>query len=218
MRKSIMIPLSAVAFVAACSGSSSRVSEDMLRDLELAQAETPELAGAGFAQQQVISAQELAPYTAPEPAPAPRRAPSPTRAPVRTPAPVANAESPGSADATEDVAYVPVAPEPSPEPPQAPEPEPIVAERPAAPPIINPDAGSGARGGRGGGGVVVVIRGGRGSPDHCPPPGRRGRGGGIVIGTGRGGPGILINDRVPRSGPSVSVPVGGGRSIGIGFP
>jgi hypothetical protein len=199
------------------------LSDDLRRDLELAQSEGLELASSAQNRQRthVVSAIELFPATVPlhsamkrsvgpRPAPAPQR----TAAAESRPAPQAASEPRVVAVATREPE---IAPQPSAEPLPAPEPVPIPVSHPSDEEMGVGDAGTPEADGEseadveGDGSVIgdiigVVIRGGHVGDDHCEiheRGGGRGPGGGIPYPGTVGMPGgILINDRIPVSQPT----------------
>ncbi|HLV26656.1 MAG TPA: hypothetical protein VKZ41_10100 [Gemmatimonadales bacterium] len=182
----IALSAAVLGVLVACSSASPEnagLDPRLEQDLSLAAATAVELAPSQG--EQVTSALELVPQSAPQPtAPAPRqvrRSPSPTPQPERivTPRP-----APAPAPAPEPVM---VAEMPAEEP--LPIDGPGASPRPEAPDVI-PVSGGPQRG-DGMGGWGVVIRGGIGGVDDCRlhdmgRPGRRT--GGVVI---------SINDRIP---------------------
>ena len=169
--------------VAACSGKSKTMSDDLKKDLDMAStSDGLALASSSAKGSQVVSAIEQA-------APAPRQIASSRRvvkhklAPTRTPAPV---ETQQQADVSPTIAVQPAEVQPAPTeitPVESPRPHPI--EMPS---------GSGVSVGRGGGsvlggilgGISVVLRGGGVDGDNCDPRT-----------DGRGRVPASINSRIP---------------------
>jgi len=153
--------------VAACSGQSKTMSDDLKKDLDLAStSDGLALASSSAKGSQVVSAIEQAAPPAPRQVARSQRVVKHKPAPTRTPAPVEAQK----ADVSEEVAVQPVvvAPAPvDPEPSQSPRPHPV--EMPS---------GSGTTVGRGGGsnagailgGIIsVVLGGGSNNGDECDP-------------------------------------------------
>lgn len=174
--------IAGVIVVAACSGSSSEMSDELKKDLEQASAASQiSLASAQTQGNQVVSAIERTTPPAPRRVAQSQRAPRYVPAPRRTPAPV-------------EVAEADVSPEPEPQPVEtAPAPvQPDILPSPRPQPVEVAVGGGASDGGGGGidrgavlGGVIqVVLRGGGvGDVDECDPrtDGRGGRRGGIAI-------------------------------------
>ena len=199
------------------------LSDDLRRDLELAQSEGLELAASAQNRQrtQVVSAIELSPATVPlrsavKKSARPRPAPAPKRAAAveSRPAPEPASEPVVVAVATREPE---ITPQPSAEPLPAPKPAPIPVSHPSGEETAVGESetpeGDGESEGEveGDGSVIgdiigVVIRGGHVGDDHCEiheRGGGRGPGGGIPYPGTVGMPGgILINDRIPVSQPT----------------
>lgn len=185
MRARIVLIGAAGLIVAACSGKSKTMSDDLQKDLELAStSEGLTLAGSAAKGSQVVSAIERTTPPAPRRVAQSRRVVKHKPAPITPPAPV----EAQVADVSEEVEPQPVAVAPAPT-----EPAPTASPRPH--PVEMP-SGSGVAVGRGGGsntgavlgGIIsVVLRGGGVDGDECDPrtDGRRGR------------TAISINSRIP---------------------
>ncbi len=185
MKTRLVLIAAAGLVVAACSGKSKTMSDDLQKDLELAStSDGLTLAGSAAKGSQVVSAIERTTPPAPRRVAQSRRVVKHKPAPVTPPAPVEVA----SAEVTEEVELQPVVETPAPT-----EPAPTASPRPH--PVEMP-SGSGVAVGRGGGsntgavlgGIIsVVLRGGGVDGDECDPrtDGRRARGG------------IAINSRIP---------------------
>ena len=197
--RSTVIPLAAVALVAACSPNapeSAALDPRLESDLARASAAFIELAPNGGTE--VRSADELVPRSMPESraaAPAPvRRAPAPVVAAERIVEPSPAATAPAPAPEAVMIAEAPVeAPMPVDAPSSAPRPQ-----APDVVPVSGPAPGDGV-----GGWIGVVIRGGMGGWDDCAAHDRARRGG------RPGGVHVSINERLP------SAPAGAGTPIGM---
>ncbi len=196
--KLAVLPFALVAFGCAKDepATSTELSADLRKDLELASSAGLDLASAQNAHaQMVVSSIEAGPRAAPVAAsPKPR----PSAKPKASPTPDV-LDAPEVQPSLEPVAepQAPVTVAASVEPP-------VAAPRPTAPPIVVPTTGGvfdgGVYGERDRGGLGgVIIRGGHAGVDHCERHPRGGRGGIIdaVVGAGIG---IAINDRTPGVG------------------
>ena len=188
MKTRLVLIGAAGLIVAACSGKSKTMSDDLKKDLDLAStSDGLTLAGTAAKGSQVVSAIERTTPPAPRQVAKSQRVVKHKPAPKAPPAPVETQV----ADVSEEVVAQPVVETPAPtqSEPAAASPRPHPVEMPA---------GSGVQVGRGGGsntgavlgGIIsVVLRGGGVDGDECDPrtDGRRGR-----VGTA-----ISINSRIP---------------------
>jgi hypothetical protein len=196
--KLAVLPFALVAFGCAKEepATSTELSADLRKDLELASSAGLDLASSQNAHaQMVVSSIEAGPKAAPVAA---RPKPRPSAKPKASPTPDVN-DAPEVQPSLEPVAEpeAPVVVAASAEPP-------VAAPRPTAPPIVVPTTGGVFDGGvygdrdRRGRGGIVIIRGGHAGVDHCE---RHPRGGGGVIDAVIGaGIGIAVNDRAPGIG------------------
>jgi hypothetical protein len=175
MKTRLVLIGAAGLIVAACSGKSTTMSDDLKKDLDLAStSDGLTLAGSSAKGSQVVSAIERTTPPAPRRVAQSQRVVKHKRAPITPPAPV----EAQSADVSEEVEPQPVVMAPAPT-----ESAPTASPRPH--PIEMP-SGSGVQIGRGGGsntgavlgGIIsIVLRGGGVDGDECDPrtDGRRGR-------------------------------------------
>ena len=175
MRTRLVLIGAAGLIVAACSGKSKTMSDDLKKDLDLASSSDGiTLAGSGSKGSQVVSAIERTTPPAPKRVAQSQRVVRHKPAPKAPPAPV----EAQAGDVSDEVEAQPVAVAPAPT-----ESAPTASPRPH--PIEMP-SGSGVQVGRGGGsntgavlgGIIsVVLRGGGVDGDECDPrtDGRRGR-------------------------------------------
>jgi hypothetical protein len=175
MKTRLVLIGAAGLIVAACSGKSKTMSDDLKKDLDLASSSDGiTLAGTAAKGSQVVSAIERTTPPAPKRVAQSQRVVKHKPAPITPPAPV----EAQSANVSEEVEPQPVVMAPAPT-----ESEPAASPRPH--PVEMP-SGSGVQVGRGGGsntgavlgGIIsVVLRGGGVDGDECDPrtDGRRGR-------------------------------------------
>ena len=180
------VAISAIFAAVACQ---EPVDRDLASDLALIKASDIELANASGAAALIVSPIENVI------APSPRPTPLPTRTRGRkAPPPTEVAADAAASDPTSTaLEMITVSESPTPEAAEVPAPDapPVVRPHPIEPryPIgSGSNQGTGRDDGTGMGGVTVVIRGGRTGRDPC------------VIHPPRSAGGILINDRIPRTG------------------
>ncbi|HJR40668.1 MAG TPA: hypothetical protein VJ812_01180 [Gemmatimonadaceae bacterium] len=197
INKLAMLPIALLAIACAKDApeSSTELSADLRKELELASSAGLDLASAQATNgQQIVSPIEANQSAPVKRAVKPRRAAKPKASPIQeeqqAPEPELAVEPEPEPEAPVEVAAVAEAP--------------VAAPRPSAPPVVRgggadyPGAGAGDGGW---GGIIPVIRGGSAGVDHCERHGiGRGRRGGLIdaaIGTGIN---IMVNNRGPRIG------------------